>query len=76
MLGVTISEPLPLPSHTLHQNPGVFKTPVILYSRCIPGYGIGFICIIPVIFEPIHFDTMELKSKPFLVNWSEINQIR
>ena len=31
MLGVTISEPLPLPSHTLHQNPGVFKTPVILY---------------------------------------------
>ena len=32
MLGVTISEPLPLPSHTLHQNPGVFKTPVILYS--------------------------------------------
>ena len=45
-------------------------------SRCILGYGIGFICIIPVIFEPIHFDTMELKSKPFLVNWSEINQIR
>ena len=30
MLGVTISVPLPLPSHTPHQNPGVLKTPVIL----------------------------------------------
>ena len=37
-------------------------------SFCILGYGIGFICIIPVIFKHIHFDTMELKSNMFLVN--------
>ena len=31
MLGVAICEPLPLPTHTPHQNLGVLKTPVILY---------------------------------------------
>ena len=40
LLGVTISVPVPLPSHTPHQNPGVLKTPVILYIAMVAPWEI------------------------------------